>query len=173
MDIFDTQAIDGGRITLSRITKADRRGLRELSENDRVYRLLPTFLFERKYDTDTVIEGLYTQGIEEGSLILGIYTDIFCGIAEMYGFNDRMHKISIGYRLCEREWGKGIASEAVRLMTEHIFGNTDIEIITASTMIENRASERVLTKNGFIMTASGVGEDWGYPGPTIANKWFR
>ena len=48
MDIFDTQAIDGGRITLSRITKADRRGLKELSENDRVYRLLPTFLFERK-----------------------------------------------------------------------------------------------------------------------------
>ncbi len=39
--------------------------------------------------------------------------------------------------------------------------------------LENRASARVLEKNGFIQTASGVPEDWGYAGPTLADKWFR
>ena len=28
-------------------------------------------------------------------------------------------------------------------------------------------------KNGFIRTASGVPEDWGYEEPTVADKWFR
>ncbi|MCR5689516.1 MAG: hypothetical protein K6G71_04625 [Clostridiales bacterium] len=46
-------------------------------------------------------------------------------------------------------------------------------MITASTMIENKASARVLQKNGFQLTASGVPEDWGYEQPTVADKWFR
>ncbi|MBR4224963.1 MAG: GNAT family N-acetyltransferase [Oscillospiraceae bacterium] len=173
MDIFDTTVIEGGRITIARITQADRRGLRELVENDRIYRTAPTFLFERRYDIDTVIDRLYTEAVDEGSLILGVYTDTFCGIAEMYGYNERMHKISIGCRLCERAWGSGIATEVGKMMIDHIYGNTDIEIITASSMVENKGATRSLTKSGFILTASGVEEDWGYPTPTLVNKWFR
>ena len=40
-------------------------------------------------------------------------------------------------------------------------------------MVENRASARVLEKNGFIRTTAGFPEDWGYAEPTIADKWFR
>ena len=58
-------------------------------------------------------------------------------------------------------------------MVDYLFGQTDIEIITDSTMVENRASARVLEKNGFIQTASGAPEDWGYTEPTLADKWFR
>ena len=97
----------------------------------------------------------------------------FCGLAEFYGFKDLLHKTCVGYRLAERCWGRGIATEAVALMVDYLFTRTDIEIITASTMIENGASARVLEKNGFIRTASGVPEDWGYEEPTVADKWFR
>ena len=58
-------------------------------------------------------------------------------------------------------------------MVDYLFSRTDIEIITASTMVDNHASARVLEKNGFIRTAAGVPEDWGYEQPTIADKWFR
>jgi ribosomal-protein-alanine N-acetyltransferase len=58
-------------------------------------------------------------------------------------------------------------------MVDYLYSRTEIEIITASTMVENKASARVLTKNGFIMTSSGVEEDWGYEHMTIADKWFR
>ena len=58
-------------------------------------------------------------------------------------------------------------------MLDYLFSQTDIEIVTASTMKENRASARVLEKNGFICTARSVEEDWGYDTPTIADKWFR
>ena len=97
----------------------------------------------------------------------------FCGIAEMYGYRDEIHKVSVGYRLMERFWGQGIASEALGLMINYLCNETDIEIITASTMIENRGSARVLEKNGFDLVVHAVPEDWGYDKPTITDKWIR
>ena len=58
-------------------------------------------------------------------------------------------------------------------MVDYLYSQTDIEIITASTMIENKASARVLQKNDFIMTAEAVAEDWGYEKAVLADKWFR
>ena len=58
-------------------------------------------------------------------------------------------------------------------MSDYLFKETDIEIITASTMVDNKASAHVLEKNGFLMSAASVPEDWGYAQPTIADKWFR
>ena len=58
-------------------------------------------------------------------------------------------------------------------MVDHLFGETDIEIITASTMVENRASANVLIKNGFTLVVHAVGEDWGCPAPTITDKRIR
>ena len=50
-------------------------------------------------------------------------------------------------------------------MVDYLYNETDIEIITASTMIENKASAHVLEKVGFIRTARSVEEDWGFPEP--------
>lgn len=57
-------------------------------------------------------------------------------------------------------------------MTGYLLDKAGIEIITASTMIENKASARVLVKNGFTLVNSNVGEDWGYEAPTAADKWI-
>lgn len=181
--------IKGDGIVLRRITRDDAASLRELTENVKVYRYLPTFLFEKKYESiEYVIDHLYDECFRE-SIILGIYKtdpvgtapageaaeakEVFCGIAEMYGFRDEIHKISVGYRLLERFWGQGIASRALKLMINYLYNETDIEIITASTMIENIASARVLGKNGFDLVVHAVPEDWGYEEPTITDKWIR
>lgn len=166
--------IEGDRVVLRQITQDDVLAMRELADNDAVYRYLPTFLFEKKYDSmEYVIDHLYDECFRE-SIILGIYMNgEFCGIAEMYGFRDEIHKISIGYRLLERFWGQGIASEALGLMIDYLYNETDIEIITASTMIENQASARVLEKNDFDLVVHAVPEEWGFEEPTIADKWIR
>ena len=167
--------LEGGRLLLRRITHGDADALAGLARSEAVYRYLPTFLYEQKYpDIHRVIDGLYAECLEE-SLILGVFLrdeDRFCGLAEMYGFRDPIHKISIGYRFLEACWGKGIASEAVGLLVDHLLRETDIEIITAGTMVENRASARVLEKNGFTLVNRHVGEDWGYDQPTLADKWI-
>ena len=96
-----------------------------------------------------------------------------CGLAEFYGFRDEIHKISVGYRLLKRYWGKGIATQTVALMVDYLYGCTDTEIITASTMLQNRASAHVLQKNGFSLVNHAVEEDWGFPEPTLTDKWIR
>ena len=172
--LSDIQCIKGKRVELKRIRPEDAPEMRELVDSETVYKYLPTFLYEKQYDDmQYVIEHLYDECIKE-SIILGIYLDDeFCGIEEMYGFKDSIHKISVGYRLLEKYWGKGIATEALSLLIDFLYTKTDIEIITASTMIENVASANVLRKNGFDMVVSAVPEDWGFEEPTIADKWIR
>ena len=193
MKLFDEIPYLGNeRIELKRLVPSDAVKLKELTDNENVYRYLPTFLFEKQFeDPKEAIEKMY-EGLfrNRESLILGIFlreggggvsdTDMssedrgtFCGLAEYYGFKDELHKTCLGYRLSESFWGRGIASGTVKLMIDYLYFRTDTEIITASTMVENKASERVLTKNGFIMTSRAVEEDWGYEKPTITDKWFR
>ena len=70
-------------------------------------------------------------------------------------------------------WGQGIATEALSLLVEELLTNRGIEIITASTMLENKASAHVLQKNGFTLVNHAVDEDWGYPELTPTDKWIR
>ena len=209
--------IDGGDVILRQLTQEDAPALKEMVDSPKVYRYLPTFLFEKKYDDiHYVIDHLYDECFEE-SIILGIFVSedilsgdkpvsempacekpaceksacektaagsdaegkgarcesyVFCGLAEMYGFRDDAHKISIGLRTTERSWGKEIGVKVIGMMVDYLYGETDIEIITASTMVENKASAHVLEKVGFIRTARSVEEDWGFPEPTIVDKWF-
>ena len=39
-------------------------------------------------------------------------------------------------------------------------------------MIENRASARILEKNGFTLVVHAAEEDWGFGTPTLADKWI-
>ena len=170
--------LEGERIILKRITHEDVDGLNELAHSEKVYRYEPTFLFERQYeDMHQMIDDAYGEVFfNKQKLIMGIYwkeDGSFCGIAEFYGYKESIQKTCLGYRLLERWWGKGIASETVSLMIDYAFNQTNIETITASTMIENRGSAHVLEKNGFILTAKEVLEDWGYPEMTKADKWMR
>ena len=86
--------IGSGHIEIKELTENDADALNELVRNDKVYKYLPTFLFERKYeDIHYVIKHLYDECFEE-SIILGIFAGgVFCGIAEMYGYRDELHKI--------------------------------------------------------------------------------
>lgn len=160
------------RLVLRKIEETDAEGLSELTHSPDVYRYLPTFLFEQKYeDVHEVIRRLYDECFKE-SIILGVFMEEeFCGLAEIYGYRENTHKASIGCRFLERWWGKGVASETVDALVRYLTQETGIEIITASTMVENKSITRVVEKNGFLLAVSGVDEDWGYPQPTPANKW--
>jgi [ribosomal protein S5]-alanine N-acetyltransferase len=56
---------------------------------------------------------------------------------------------SIMYYLGERYWGRGIMTEAVRAFTEHAFRTFDLTRIEARVFASNRASARVLERNGY------------------------
>ena len=176
--LFDEiPCLEDDSIILKRMTEKDLPELKKMISDPEVYRYLPTFLFETQYDDlQEMLKELYGKCFrEKESLILGIYrkdSQDFCGLAEFYSFKDHIHKTCIGYRLRKEYWGRGIATKTVTLMLEYLSMQTDIERITASTLVENKVSAHILEKNGFICIASSVSEDWGYDHPVLADKWM-
>ena len=77
-----------------------------------------------------------------------------------------------GSRLCLKPLGPEHTG-ALRMIVDYLYNETETEIITASMMVENLASARVLTKNGFSLVVHAVDEDWGYDRPTVADKWIQ
>ena len=55
----------------------------------------------------------------------------------------------IGYFIAEPFWGNGIASKAIKLMTDYTFKNFNIVRIEAGVFAFNKSSMRVLEKNDF------------------------
>lgn len=65
--------------------------------------------------------------------------------------NIHFRTAELGYYIGVEHWGKGITTEAVRLVCKHVFDNTDIVRIYAEPFAENIGSCRVLEKNGFVL----------------------
>lgn len=59
--------------------------------------------------------------------------------------------VEIGYFIGEEFWGKGIATEATRLLVEYIEQEFNVVRIYAEVFETNKASMRVLQKNGFYL----------------------
>ncbi|MFN8206095.1 MAG: GNAT family N-acetyltransferase [Bacteroidales bacterium] len=72
------------------------------------------------------------------------------GIGILLKDNIYRKNVEIGYWIGETFWGKGIATEAVKLIVEYIFRNFNVVRIYAETFTSNKASSRVLEKNGFV-----------------------
>ena len=62
----------------------------------------------------------------------------------------------IGYWVGRPYWNRGICTEALRLMLDHIRRTTDIKSLISGHFIDNPASGRVMEKCGFIPTGETV-----------------
>ena len=153
--------LEGERIILGKNTEKHRDALQEMAQRKSIYRYEPSYLLEQQYtDMDQLLRDLYGEFFEKKqNLFLGIFLREnpaeLCGLAEFYDYRDHLHMVSIGV-----------------LMSDYLFTETDIEIITASSMVDNKASARSLEKNGFMTTHTIYKEDWGHDEPTDAYRWF-
>lgn len=66
------------------------------------------------------------------------------------------HSVEIGYGIQPEYAGKGYATEAVQAMTQWAFGQEDIVFVVAETAPDNKASQRVLEKCGFVPDGTGA-----------------
>jgi RimJ/RimL family protein N-acetyltransferase len=82
---------------------------------------------------------IVVDGTAVGGLGIELGTDVFRRSAE------------IGYWLGEPFWGRGIATEALRAMTEYAFERFDICRLEAGVFSWNPASARVLEKCGYTL----------------------
>ena len=59
----------------------------------------------------------------------------------------------IGYWLAEEYWGRGIITECVKALSDHVFDTTEIIRLQAGVLEHNKSSMRVLEKAGFHLEA--------------------
>ena len=64
--------------------------------------------------------------------------------------------IEIGYVLAPPQWGRGLATEAVKALTDMVFSLTRANWILANSRVNNIASRRVLEKTGFAFVDTGL-----------------
>lgn len=69
-----------------------------------------------------------------------------------------------GYWVAKPYWNRGICTEALQLMLEHIRCMTDIRSLISGHFIDNPASGRVMEKCGFVATGESVIDESQYQG---------
>lgn len=82
------------------------------------------------------------------------------GVGFVPGVDIEGYSAEIGYWLSETMWGRGITTEALVLVTEHVFSERNMLRLFAVPFADNQASRRVLEKAGYecegIMRAASV-----------------
>jgi [ribosomal protein S5]-alanine N-acetyltransferase len=95
------------------------------------------------------------QGINPVQNFAILHDNVLAGGAGIIVKQDVYRKTAeIGYWIAEQFWGRGIATEAVKLITACAFRSFDIVRLQAEVFEHNKASMKVLEKNGF--TLEGV-----------------
>jgi RimJ/RimL family protein N-acetyltransferase len=72
------------------------------------------------------------------------------GVGYKSGSDVERYSAEIGYWLSELHWGRGIATEAVQLLSEHCFRTHNMLRLFALPFADNAASIRVLEKAGYV-----------------------
>jgi len=86
----------------------------------------------------------------ESFLIIEVESQLIAGAVNLSQiFRRGFQNAYLGYYLFEKFTGKNLATEAVWLMLRHSFKTLKLHRLEANVQPENRASTRVLEKNGF------------------------
>ena len=79
----------------------------------------------------------------------------WCGLK----YRPELDEIDLGYRLLQKAWGKGFATEAAQYSLDHGFNKLDLKLITGRSHIENLASIKVLEKIGMDFIGEAIVDD--------------
>jgi len=168
--------LEDERLILKKMGTEDAEALTEFTHNEKVYKYLPTFLYEQKYDSASeVLAKMDEECFDTGeSIIMGIYYKPencrFIGIAEIYSYDEVKAKASIGCRISDAWWGKGIATDVIKLLKDYLL-STDVKTITGHIMTQNKASAGAAKRNGLICKYPDTYGDWGFDELTNADKY--
>jgi ribosomal-protein-alanine N-acetyltransferase len=145
------------RLVLKQINSNDADAILALRSNDEVMKYIPRPYLKTKEDALELI-AMFDDKIENGiGINWGIYflnePEKLLGIIGHYRIKPEHYRAEVGYMLFPEYNGKGIVSEALQKVVEYGFKEMKLHSIEAILDPENKGSEKVLLKNGFIKEA--------------------
>lgn len=100
---------------------------------------------------------IYEQGRRDGNREAFAIVDAaesFLGIAVAFGIDREARTVELGYVVAPSARGRGVGSQALRLLTDWAFEHLDVLRIELRIAVENEGSKRVAERAGY--TREGV-----------------
>jgi len=146
------------RLLLRQFTEDDAPLILDLNSDPEIVKYvhelpLKTEEQARKIITDIILPqyknnlGRWAMHIKENMEFVG-----WCGLK----YRPELDEIDLGYRLMQKAWGKGYATEAAQFTLDHGFKILNLKLITGRAHIENIASIKVLEKIGMDFIGEGI-----------------
>jgi ribosomal-protein-alanine N-acetyltransferase len=86
----------------------------------------------------------------DANLAIDIDGEAVGGIGLHIGDDLERFSAEVGYWLSEAYWGRGVATEALKMVSAHVFERRNLLRLFALPFADNAASARVLEKAGFV-----------------------
>jgi ribosomal-protein-alanine N-acetyltransferase len=159
------------RLILREMLPSDAEALFEMDSNPNVHKYLWNKTLTSIDEVYQYIEMVRNQYLENN---IGRFVVVLKETNELIGWaglkyntekvNNKVHFYDIGYRLNEKFWGKGYASEASFAWLDYGFNVMKIKVMEAAAHTDNIASNRILQKIGLKMTEQyleeGISWNW-------------
>lgn len=94
----------------------------------------------------------YVNNVDrKNTMFLSInFQDDFIGTLKVYAINQLYRSAGIGIAIGDKNyWGKGIASEVIKIIKEYLFETMGLERLHAGYYETNKGMEKAFLKNGF------------------------
>lgn len=163
--------LETNRLLLREIRLSDADAFFAMDSNPNVHHYLWNKPTQKIEETIELIEFIKKQYLDYGIgrfAIISKETNEFIGWAGLKFntelVNSKTNFYDIGYRLDEKFWGKGFASEASFAWLYYAFDTLKIKTLEAAAHADNASSNRILQKIGMQMTEhyleDGVSWNW-------------
>ena len=145
--------LETNRLLLRRLDNNDVNEILKMRSDAETMKYIPRPLVKNNEEALELIAKI-DSGIENNEGINWAITEKgspkLIGIIGYYRTKPEHYRSEIGYMLLPEFHGKGFASEAIEIAVQFGFNEMKLHSIEAVLDPENKASERVLQKNGFI-----------------------
>lgn len=148
--------IESERLLLRELLLSDIDGMYELDSDPEVHKYLGNNPVNNKDQLLSVIEFIRQQYIDNGIgrwALIDKKTNSFIGWSGLKlvkeETNNHINFYDLGYRLIRKYWGNGYATESAEASLEYGFKTLQLNEIYAAAHIENKASNKILSKIGF------------------------
>ena len=172
--------LETDRLILRELKSSDAEAFFAMDHNPNVHEYLWNKPVQKIEETIEVITFVRQQYVDNGIgrfAIIFKQTNEFIGWAGLkYNTEEVNHKINfydIGYRLDEKFWGKGYASEASFAWLKYAFETMNIKTIEAAAHAENLASNRILQKMEMQMTKQYLEDEVSWNWYQLENENYK
>ena len=168
--------IETERLILRELRNSDLQGMFELDSNPEVHRYLGNKPVKTIEESQKIIDSVKKQYTERGIgrwAVVNKATNEFLGWSGIrlnteYNMNGFTTYYDVGYRLIERFWGNGYATESGKAAVDYAFNTLRLTELYATTEMNNQASHNALLKIGLSYI-----EDFYFEEEDLNLRWYK